>query len=474
MNLPNSQSSVSCLHLHRKKYLLKALEYFIHTAYTTTFGVIALMYSSNWIAVFLFVLAGGAFIALCYKLFIAFWPVSNHTGLMLNTSFNKNRRLIALFDEMDRDIATWGKKVGTVWVGKEWMFHDSAVRIADIRGIFMSNSRGLVTRRRGYNILLLDTNRFHSICKVPSAADQKELYDYLVKRIPLAVHGSGFLEFVRLWKSKRAEWESLNKMFIDNVGLQMVAAGESIEVGPQTEFVFQAADGMTTSRITLALMNEAVESLQKDERVMLLLCLPLSTKLGEFLGLECQRKEAEDCYRASLRFEEKWLERSLEITVSLQEMKALFSELFTNHRVSSLSGWELIEVEETEPQAEITLSVDDDRFAYFQFEDVAIALNGLNEGIYREIRLSVVGELKTYMAVTGKENDYTVNLGDLGDVGDPGSSSYFRRHTIYAGYVTNWLASYFCKHEFPELVPEWIDVSKEMRKQERQATPNQQ
>lgn len=114
----------------------------------------------------------------------------------------------SMFELIEKDIHENGRQFGKVWVGKEWVLGDEAMRIDRIRGIF--DLRQWNTQRMDYYICLIDDLKNDQTTELILEVEMNRLYSYLTSIIPYARRGT-YKDYMNFFRMSDAEMEFLNK-----------------------------------------------------------------------------------------------------------------------------------------------------------------------------------------------------------------------------------------------------------------------
>lgn len=195
----------------------------------------------------------------------------------------------SLFAMVDGDLREHGSRFGQALIGAQWVLGDEASFIPRIRGIFTKDvthrhqSNGRTQTTRILQLILVD-DRWQ--VQITGFREARELYaaaECLRLRIPAARSGdeNDYLEFMRLDEMERARFL-----------LEFRSAEPQAAPHPQPRheeaFVLRQADGINTSRISAARLEEQLEAVA-GRTVSFALCptKPFPAPEGMLDRMEC-------------------------------------------------------------------------------------------------------------------------------------------------------------------------------------------
>lgn len=457
---------VHCSSRNLAHYIKRTIVYFILTVLfiPTSIAMLTMNSDIEWPAVILLCLG----IFFLYKLCTCFLSMLHPEGGKLGKSLipytdgTKQGDVSSLFLRIDEDMATGGQKFGYLWVGREWVLGDEAMRIEHIRGIFsMKIWRGKCYE---YAICLVDNHRNVQTTNVSRESQLDGAYSYLTELLPHAAQG-GMDEYTGFVGMNDLEREEFEQIF---AGKRHPNKGSGEEGRDSVEFVFQGTDGIPTSHVSLEMMYDALDEMEPDSVIWLTPGKPLYSDQGNSYNLSCHRAEDADRYTVAV-FMDVDHPQVFAHDFALERVKTLFAAYFNQAYIPDLKGWEdRSEVlTSQESMEDYVLYVDDNRFEHITFDDITAALAGVDEGKYKSFLVRTPHWLNGYMLVFGQRDDYTVEVGGLND---EYQKRAYRTHTIYGGHVINWLSGYFREYKYPTITAEWEDLLAEVRGKNRKST----
>lgn len=357
----------------------------------------------------------------------------------------------AVFAMIDKDMEENGRRFGYVWVGSEWVLGGEAMRIDRIRGIF--SFKIWKGKQYEYAICLVDDRQNVQVTNLTFEKQLDELHHYLIALLPKAATG-GFKDYMTFIAKDKDEMEAFNEEFLH--------PKRQLE---DAEFVFTEADGIPTSLATSEKILKAVDDLQSGQRIRLAACPPPASERGSCIDITCYRLDEEGQYTLMAYFRD---DQDREMVFMLRlvpvvKVRKIMLAYFEKLEVPDLTAWEDQShlLYEEPPMEDYVLYVDDHCYDHITYDDVQASLENLKEGKCRAVLLRTPGWQNGYMEVTGREDDYVVEVAGFDKNHE---ICGYRTHTVYGGHVTYWLSEYYHHYKYPEIRDGWEDVSEEVRK----------
>lgn len=392
--------------------------------------------------------------------------------------------LFAMVDNDLRDHAQW---FGPVGVGQTWVLGDSVNKIDRIRGIFVVNelhqhhTQTGVRTRRDMELVLIDDRWQRTVTSFKSLKDLQAAAECLHLRVPEAAWGSNS-QNMDFWTMDESRREAFERDFRQRQSRRASekAQQELLSDGPQ-DMILKRRDGQVTSRVTAALVTEQLQRCLAGEETGFELTptRPVAGGGRTLRSLDCLiQKEAADERKVLLLLElaPNGAEQNLALALATDARRAEdILRAWLRREAPDLSGWELRRVygvsNQARPQARRQAAPDElallyasgaaERHTTFTREDVQIAAEGLVDGTYQKVRLSL-GKKFLWMEIeTGDKSDARCTVRAARP--DPDKLRFFKARTS-SRQAAAWLTAYYGGSFLPG-GPDWRDDTRQMEKQ---------
>lgn len=336
-----------------------------------------------------------------------------------------------LFAMVDNDLKENGTWFGEVGIGTEWVLGDEASRIDRIRGIFTVDKirqRGTQTGTRTSRILelvLIDDRRRKSVTDFKDPQDLRDAAEFLALRVPDAVRGVNdqYADFLNQDDVERDNFEREFQQKQNRRASEQALKESGSSVSQ--EMILETEDGSVTSRVTLSLVEEHLrQCLAGEERYFILTPTRPVEKDGQaFRAVRCYAREESDGDEQVMLAAEPavsdggapTLSRVL-VTDRWEARKVL--EDWLKRQAPDVADWQLA-MQAGNPQsgqagyrqrsqARLSLVLKSgaaENHTTFTREDVQVAADGLADGIYQLVDLTLPQGYLWIRATAGDKTD---------------------------------------------------------------------
>lgn len=385
-----------------------------------------------------------------------------------------------LFAMVDNDLKENAQWFGPVGIGREWVLGDSANRIDRIRGIFTvdeirrHHTRTGTRTSRTLELVLIDDRWQRSSTGFSSPGDLQAAAECLALRVPDAARGgrSQCGSFQAMDESAREDFERDFRQRQNRRASEQIRR-ESVSGGSQDMIL--ASGGETTSRVDMSLVEDTLRRCLADGGLFTLTpTRPIDD--GERL-LRALRVSAEDgAIRMTAELAPTPGSAGLGLAKSMDTRQALaILSGWLRREAPDTSSWELRRVysgsaPQARPQArpaapdELALMLASGaaaRHTAFTREDVEAAAEGIADGTYQKIRLSLPRRFLLMEVEAGDKSDARCTV--KASRPDADRLRFFRAQAS-PRQAAAWLKSYFDGAFLPG-GPEWKDCTKQAERQ---------
>lgn len=413
-----------------------------------------------------------------------------------------------LFSIVDRDISENGKWFDKIAVGNEWLLgNDDASYIPRIRLIFgrdeiiRRHTNGSVQTTRITELITIDDLKHSHSNTLSNYKELSPLMDYLLLKNPDAFV-KPYKEYLDALSMSDTDWQMLlidyNRRKSDRK-----LASYTTENKPAQNMILTLSDGNVTSRLSSDLIEKTLKECiaTGDEYFTLTPGVPINAFGRQFASLECQvytyeAGEYNDDYdsesAASSEGDVTEFEFLLKTVVSDEKPKTeAMSFITTDHkealkilknwfegRVLNLNDWASIwlplpskkNVEQHEsPRPSLGLTAASGAFQHhntFTIEDVEIAAEGLTDGTYQAVDLTLSGGYMWMRIEIGDKTDGRCKV--FCTYPDNGTLHFYKNRCSHKQAAT-WLVD-FGKAKFKPDGSDWKDYTKQALKQSKSNT----
>ncbi len=335
-----------------------------------------------------------------------------------------------LFAMVDNDLKENGTWFGELGIGEEWVLGDEANRIDRIRGIFTVDKirqRSTQTGTRTSRVLelVLIDNRWHkSVTDFKDPQDLRDAADFLALRIPDAVRGVND-QYGDFLKKNDIERENFEREFQQKQNLK---ASEQVlrKAGNRAtqEMILEAGDGTVTSRVTASLVEEHLQRcLSGEERFFTLTpTRPVEDGARSFRAICCYAQEEnagkEQVMLAAEPVSDAGSETLFRTLVTDQWEAKKILEDWLKRQAPDVTNWQLamqagasrdVQTEfRQRPGARLSLVLASgaaENHMTFTREDVQVAADGLADGTYQLVDLTLPQGYLWIRATAGDQTD---------------------------------------------------------------------
>ncbi|MDE7331426.1 MAG: hypothetical protein K2O16_04195 [Lachnospiraceae bacterium] len=404
-----------------------------------------------------------------------------------------------LFAMVDRDIETNGQWFDKVAVGKEWVLGDEASYIPRIRVFFgrdeikSHRSGERVNTTRILELHILDDRRQHQITTLHNPKELQALLDCISLRAPDALRRP-YSEY-NIWVQKSdMEWENMLREYRVRQGERDLAAFQAgnADAVINQNMILTYPDGRVTSRVTKDLIREAMEEClsQGEGTFSLSAGCPVEREGIRYVEMECSAGYYEEDWE-DLSFQEMEklgeAELFLKMTATGEAGKAVQSgricqmdipsaerilEAWLRGEIPKMKDWEAtpLFMEQEQPKKRVVLPPhlglmtpagvfqSHDRFT---LEDVEVAAEGLVDGTYRMVDLTLQGGYLWMRIQGGDASDGRCKVSVTR--ADSDKLRYFRNQCTHR-QAAAWLTA-FAKGTFQPDWKEWKDYTRQAEKE---------
>lgn len=399
-----------------------------------------------------------------------------------------------MFAMVDRDITENGVWFDRVAVGKEWVLGDDATYIPRIRAVFGRDEihhhmrNGRATTSRVIQIYIIDDRKHVQITGLRNPSELNQLLDCLRLRTPDAL----FLPYDQytdyITKSGEA-WDAINREYQIGKAKREMDAPEHWPTEEQN-MVFTRPDGTDTSRVTEDMVAAALhDAIRSDDEVFFGMSrtVPYESGGNTLSVLQCRVLGVDDP-----NLDEEDLKDEAEIYLiagvkpnsgcpseagflldlcPYDEAERILLDWFRG-RAPDVSGWVPIDIRAWEPPQEkpephpprLVLESASGVFQShesFEREDVEAAADGLRDGTYRLVELTLPDGYLTFRVEPGDKTDGRCTLTATSD--EDGSLRFYTMKCLEARAAD--LLLYYFDGRFRPAKPEWKDITRRIYKQ---------
>ncbi len=427
----------------------------------------------------------------------AFWPEKSALARSIRSqlpypdSAPGVRELFAMVDQDIRENGQWFDKVA---VGKEWVLGDEASYLPRVRVFFgrdeiKTHSSGeRVNTSRIVELYILDDRRQCQITTLRNPRELAPLLDCISLRAPDALRRP-YSEYASWCQKTDMEWENMLREYRVKQGKRELEAFRTKDAGMDQNVTLTFPDGSVTSRVTPERIREAMlQCLKEGEGVFSLsLGRPIEKNGCRFMGMECfaafyeDMEEPEDQELEELGEAELLLKMTSAGAGEKQQYgRALLTDVRTAERI--LNAWLLGEVPElgeweaaplfAERQQEKRRELPPPHLGLmtplgvfqsherFTIEDVEVAAQGLQDGSYQSVDLTLPGGYLWMRIQGGDKSDGRCRI--FVTRADPDQLRYFRNLCTHR-QAAAWLME-FAQGKFRPDWKQWKDYTRQAQK----------
>ena len=381
-----------------------------------------------------------------------------------------------LFAMVDRDIAENGQWFDRVAVGKEWVLGDMATYIPRIRGIF---GRDEIRRQhtgsgssRILELHLVDDRHQSQSTTLHSPNELKAVISCLQLRVPEAASGN-YSDYERFQAMSDEAWQKWELEFRRNKALRETKTGPSAPSVPQ-DMTLTAPDGTKTSRVTETLLRQTLAEAQAAEEALFVLT-PSRPVGGRFSALECVAGRRLNG-QVSLLLREapsrpgEPERRGMHQMTSPAQAERVLLEWF-RQVCPNLEGWDSVPLaqphtaptqRETIPPKLVLINARGVSQGHdtFTLEDVEVAAQGIVDGTYHLVDLTLPGGFLWIQVAAGDASDGRCTVKVTRP--DPKELRFFQIKCTHR-QAAAWLLEY-ARGDFHPDWSQWKDYTKAARK----------
>ena len=308
-----------------------------------------------------------------------------------------------LFAMVDNDLKANGQWFGAVGIGREWVLGDAANRIDRLRGIFTVDK--VIHRRAGkrnitervLQLVLIDDRWQKHTTDFKDPQDLRAAADCLGLRVPDARRGVND-QLDHFWTTDESKREELERDFRQR---QARRASESAQRefvhGGDQEMILKSRSGEVTSRVTAAMVEEALDRCLSWEETGFELTptRPIEAQGRTFRSLHCFAQTEDKVLLAVELGDNAALDRVLERRDALRVLTA-----WLRREAPDTTGWDTGRLDAApkaaRPQARkifaklslVYASGAAENHTTFTQEDVQVAAEGVVDGTYQLVDLT--------------------------------------------------------------------------------------
>lgn len=398
-----------------------------------------------------------------------------------------------LFAMVDRDISENGVWFDRVAVGREWILGDDATYIPRIRAVF---GRDEIQRRRvnGRNIqsevvqlYIIDDRKQVQVTGLKNPNELQQLLECLRLRAPDALF-LPYKEFLDYAAKTQEEWDALDREYRARKANREMHT-PAPKVSERQSMVFTRPDGTDTSRVTEDMVTAALRgALRSDDWVLFTLAptVPYAADGIKLAFLQCAAVGVDDP-----DFDEDDLKDEAEIYLitgvkpepghspesgflldcAYDEAEQVLLDWF-HGQVPDVSEWMPIDIRvwtppqkkpDPQPPKLVLQSASGVLQSHesFEREDVEAAADGLRDGTYKLVELTLPGG---YLMFRVEPNDKTDDQSTATATADRDGKLRFYTRKCSQRQVAGWLLDYY-DGKFRPTKPEWKDITRKIYKQ---------
>lgn len=436
----------------------------------------------------------------------AFWPQKSALARSIRSQLpypDAAPNVRELFAMVDKDIAENGQWFDKVAVGREWVLGDVASYIPRIRLFFgrdeirSHRSGERVNTTRIVELYILDDRRQCQMTTLRNPRELQPLLDCIALRAPDALRRP-YSEYAGWCQKSDAEWEDMLRKYRVRQGEREMAAYQAgnTDAAIEQNMVLACQDGNVTSRVTPELIRQTLLTClrQGEGSFTLTPGRPIEQRGCRYTEMECFAGFYEETEEPSIQEMEEQGEAELclkmistEAGKEVQYGRSLQTDIRTAEQIlrewlrgelPELKGWEAIPVyvkQEPETKRETfppylglkTTAGVMQRYNRFTLEDVEVAAEGVENGSYQNVDLTLPGGYLWMGIYGGDKTDGRCRVSVTR--ADPDKLRYFRNLCTHR-QAAAWLRE-FARGTFRPDWKEWKDYTrqaeKESKKEER-------
>ena len=385
-----------------------------------------------------------------------------------------------LFAMVDEDLKENGQWFGPVGIGREWVLGELANRIDRIRGIFVideihrHHTKTGTRSSRVLQLVLIDDRWQRNATSFQSPGDLKAAADCLCLRVPEAARGQNG-QASAFWTMDEEEREEFERNFRQRQGLRTAEEVQRTASGGPVQNMILLSGGETTSRVSLESVEEKLRQ-----------CLEAGSGAFTLTPTQAIRGRDGSAFRAmyvSVSEGELWLaaepadKAGYGLARRTEEGEALeILSAWLRREAPDVAGWELRRIydasaRETGPRPSQRQAQPDElallratgageTHTTFTREDVEVAAEGLVDGSYQKVRLSLHSRFLLMEIIAGDASDARCTV--RASRPDPDKLRFFEAKTT-PRQAAEWLRGYYAGSFLPG-GSEWKDYTKQVEK----------
>lgn len=398
-----------------------------------------------------------------------------------------------MFAMVDRDIMENGVWFDRVAVGREWILGDDVTYIPRIRAVF---GRDEIQRRRVngrtitsevIQLYIIDDRKQVQATGLRNPSELKQLLECLRLRAPDALF-LPYEEYMNYLAKSQEEWDTIDREFRIRKARREMDAPVSKAVEEQ-DMVFTRPDGTDTSRVTEEMVTAALRNaIRLDDETLFTLAPTVPYMAGDkkLSFLQCSvlgvddpdfdeddlKDEAEIYLIVGVKLEPgNPPETGFVLDCTYDEAEHILMDWF-HGKAPNVSGWLPINIRAWEPlpkkpdpqPPKLVLESATgvlQSHEVFEREDVEAAAEGLRDGTYRRVDLTLPGGYLTFRVEPGDKTDGRCTLTATND-----SDGSLRFYTLKCSerQASLYLLDYY-DGRFRPAKPEWKDITRKIYKQ---------
>lgn len=401
-----------------------------------------------------------------------------------------------LFAMVDNDIRANGLWFDSVAVGSEWVLGEKVSHIPRIRAVFgrdeiqRRHTGKTTTTARIIQVYIMDDRRQVQVSDLKTPSELPMLLDCLKLRAPDALF-MPYAQFVNYNSMDDSEWEAVER---DYRNRKAKRASKAVQTGQQAEqnMVLTLHDGGVTSRVTEDLvrrtLRDAIRQAQEDDECFFNLTpgRPPERDGVRWSGMQCavfgsQRDEHRDLVYGLWIYlvlvpvpgpDGKPVRNSMELSCAPEQAETILLA-WLRGEVPDLRGWAEIDlagmkVGYIKPQAPsksyppklvlFSASGAGQGHENFTREDVEVGADGIVDGEYQQVDLTLPGGYLWIQVKTGDKTDGRCTVTATRPDGEV--LRYFTAKCTHR-QAAAWLMDYY-DGKFQPGGADWKDVTKKM------------
>ena len=404
-------------------------------------------------------------------------------------------KLFAMVDNDIRDNGLWFDRVA---VGSEWVLGDKVSHIPRIRAVFgrdeiqHHHTGKTTTTARIIQIYIIDDRRQVQISDLQNPNELPMLLDCLKLRAPDALF-KPYAQFVNYNSMDDGEWDAVERDYRNRKAKRASGAVQAAQQQPQN-VILTLHDGSVTSRVTADLvrrtLRDAIRQAQEDDECFFYLTpsRPPERDVVRWSGMQCavfgsQLDEYQNRVSGLWIYlvlvpvpgpDGKPVKNSMELSCAPEQAETVLLN-WLRGEVPDLRNWREIDLSGmkagyTKPQVSapshppklvlFSASGAGQGHERFTREDVEVGADGIVDGSYQQVDLTLPGGYLWIRVKTGDKTDgrCTVTL----TWPDGAVLRYFTAKCTHR-QAASWLMDYYDGKLRPD-GPDWKDVTKKMSK----------